>query len=341
MNKRKGLKKETKELYSSLGRSFFLCFVALFAIVTATVAWFASNTNVQGSNTSVSASGENRFYLATKKEGSQGLYDDNSNNNLYNALKYFKRIGNETVNGFPTISIGRSTIKGNDGIDYIVGDDVSLMVNSTSNVNNTVQNDYIGPGSRGEITFYIIPVVEGNNTVDINLTLTPYGLVKQDNIINAQQINDDTLKNLLYGHIYLFRGKDNSGYYTNQIEPAVGSDGVFQFSLSYTSDEWVRKTPVAITLYWVWPYRFENLIFPGQPGSLFPTNNDDQTNLIKWINLNKDKIVNNVQDENFADIKMYELSNANFTKWSNGYNSADQYIGDRVAYFVWAISTHE
>ena len=108
----------------------------------------------------ISTDNGQRFYLATKKEDSQGVYDNNSSTNskLQEALKHFKRISSETVQELPQFQIGTTTITGSDNIEYIVGDadGISLMVNSTSNVNNTKLNAYVGPGSRGEMTFYII-----------------------------------------------------------------------------------------------------------------------------------------------------------------------------------------
>lgn len=312
--------------------------VTAFTLVFVAVAWFVANSSVSGNNTPVSANGENRFYLATKKDDSQGVYDDK--NNLQEALKYFKRIGNETVNGLPAFKLGESTVRDKDETEYIIGgDDVSLMVNSASNVNNTVHNDYIGPGSRGELTFYIIPVIAGKNTVNITLTLTPYGINKQGNISNAQQLKNETVETvskLLCGHIYLFQGKNKNGDYVNRIEPEVAADGTIQFSFAHTSD-WIKKEPIQITLYWIWPYRFENMIYEGQKDSMFQTEGAG-SDILTWINANKEKIA-------YTNVSLVDagknMANSDFSKWSNGYNRADQYIGDRVAYFVWTISTDE
>ncbi|MGM9959016.1 MAG: hypothetical protein ACI32B_07205 [Erysipelotrichaceae bacterium] len=342
MNKRKGLREETKELYASLGRSLFLCFVALFAIVTATVAWFASNTNVQSSNTPVSANDDTRFYLATKARDQQGIYDDSQvNSNLQEALRYFKRIKDqETVGGLPQFQIGTTTITGSDNIEYIVGDadNISLRVNSKSNVNNTAQNDYVGPGSKGEITFYIIPNVAGQNQVSVTVSLAAYGLLEPNNgEVTAQLVNNSQLSKILCGHMLLFQGKDEHGNYVNQIEPTLGEDGSIRFIFT-KEDNWAVNLPIEITLYWIWPYRFENLIYPGQPNSVFKTSGDAQTGFLNWVNHHEDYIV--YPSAELADAGA-EMSNSDFAKWSSGYNRGDQLIGDNVAYFVLTIQAEE
>ena len=336
------MKKETKDLYASLGRSLFLCFVALFAIVTATVAWFASNTNVQSSNTPVSANDDTRFYLATKARDQQGIYDDSqANSNLQEALRYFKRIKDqETVGGLPQFQIGTTIITGSDNIEYIVGDadNISLRVNSKSNVNNTAQNDYVGPGSKGEITFFIIPNVAGENTLNITVSLAAYGLSEPNNgEVTAQLVNNDQLSKILCGHMLLFREKDEQGKYASQIKPTLGEDGSIQFRFT-KEDNWAVNQPIEITLYWIWPYRFENLIYPGQPNSVFKTSGEAQNKFLSWANHHQDYIV--YPSAELADAGA-EMSNSDFAKWSSGYNRGDQLIGDNVAYFVLTIQAEE
>lgn len=315
---------------------------ALIVILAISIAWFVSNTNVRSADINISANNAQRFYLATKKEDSQGVYDNYSqtNSNLQEALKHFKRISSETVQELPQFQIGTTTITGSDNIEYIVGDadGISLMVNSTSNVKNTTQNDYVGPGSKGEMTFYVIPTVAGENQVTITVSLAAYGLSEPNNgEVTAQLVNNGQLSKILYGHILLFQGKDAQGNYVNQIEPALGEDGTIRFTFT-KKDNWVINQPIEITLYWIWPYRFENLVYPGQPDSVFKTSGDAQTGFLKWVNQHKDYIAYTNESLNDANAGM---SNSDFSKWSSGYNRGDQLIGDTVAYFVWTIHAEE
>ena len=212
------------------------------------------------------------------------------------------------------------------------------MVNSTSNVKNTTQNEYVGPGSKGEMTFYIIPTVAGDNQVNITVSLEAYQLSKPDNgEVTAQLVNNGQLSKILCGHILLFQGKDAQGNYVNRIEPALEEDGTIRFTFT-KEDNWVINLPIKITLYWIWPYRFENLVYPGQPDSVFQTSGDAQMGFLKWVNQHKDYIA--YTNESLSDAKA-DMSNSDFAKWSSGYNRGDQLIGDTIAYFVWTIHAEE
>ena len=331
-----------KAMLSTFLKTGIIMAAALIVILAISIAWFVSNTNVRSTSMSIAANNGQRFYLATKKEDSQGVYDNNSSTNskLQEALKQFKRISSETVQELPQFQIGTTTITGSDNIEYIVGDadGISLMVNSTSNVKNTTQNDYVGPGSRGEMTFYMIPTVAGENQVNITVSLAAYGLSKPNNgEVTAQLVNNGQLSKILCGHILLFQGKDALGNYVNQIEPALGEDGTIRFTFT-KKDNWVINQPIEITLYWIWPYRFENLVYPGQPDSVFKTSGDVQNGFLDWVNAHKQNIA--YTNESLSDAKA-DMSNSDFAKWSSGYNRGDQLIGDTIAYFVWTIHAEE
>lgn len=317
---------------------------ALIAILILSVAWFVSNTRVRSTGVSISADDGRKFYLATRSTDSQGVYDDNTsgNSSLAQALKDFNRIINNGINisfqGLPQFSIGTTVVTGSDGVEYIVGDadGISLMVNPTSNVKNTTQNEYVGPGSKGKMTFYIIPIVEGNNQVNITVSLAAYGLSEPNNgEVTAQLVNNSQLRNILCGHMLLFQGKDDNGNYFNQIDPILAEDGTIQFTFT-KADDWVINQPIEINLYWIWPYRFENLVYPGQPDSVFATSGEAQDRFLAWVNRHKHNIA--YMEESLNDANA-DMSNSDFSKWSSGYNRGDQLIGDNVAYFIWTVRT--
>ena len=331
-----------KAMLSTFLKTGIIMTAALIVILAISIAWFVSNTNVRSTSMSIAANYGQRFYLATKKDDSQGVYDNNTptNSNLQEALKHFKRISSETVQELPKFQIGTTTITGSDNIEYIVGDadGISLMVNSTSNVKNTTQNDYVGPGSRGEMTFYMIPTVAGENQVNITVSLAAYGLSKPNNgEVTAQLVNNGQLSKILCGHMLLFQGKDAQGNYAKQIEPTLGEDGTIRFTFAKI-DEWVINQPIEITLYWIWPYRFENLVYPGQPDSVFKTSGDAQNRFLTWVNDHKENIAYTNGELSPAGP---DMSNSDFSKWSAGYNRGDQLIGNTVAYFIWTIRAEE
>lgn len=347
-----------KAMRTTFFKTGIIMFAALLTAMAISIAWFVSNTNVGTHGVHISSGYERPFYLATRVEDKQGVYDRNTENSshLAEALKTY-RIPGATFQGLPNFTVGLNTIEGTDKKNYIIGDTegISLMVNATSNVNNNVGNDYIGPGSRGELTFYIIPNVDGLQQAEITISLEPYYLRvqesenKQSATVSAERATSNTLIRALRGHILLFEEKDNEGYYVKHIAPENGTGDTIRFTLNKTGTDWKRNTPIPVTLYWVWPYRFENLVYPGQPDSIFKDpvdlqKNNPQAKFLIWVNGTEDEEYKNghkdyiaYTSENLADASA-EMSNSDFAKWSNGYNRADQLIGDTVAYFVWTIS---
>lgn len=324
---------------------------ALSAILILSVAWFVTNTFVRGTGASISAKDGRKFYLATRKTDSQGIYDHNTieNSVLADALKAFDRIDKDiqSFQELPQFTVGMTEVTGTDGNKYIVGDSdgISLMVNSVSNVNNNVKNGYVGPGARGEITFYIIPTVDNLKQVNITVSMAAYKLVISDNIARAELIDGSSenllLRKILCGHMLLFKGKDSNGDYVDHISPKMESDGTISFSFTENGNNWSTNQPVEITLYWIWPHRFENLVFSGQRESVFKTTSEAQNNLITWINNNKEWIVNQTEEQSITGEAGTGMTNLALSQWSAGYNKGDQLIGDTVSYFIWTISAEE
>lgn len=336
-----------KAMRTTFFKTGIVMFAALLTAMAISIAWFVSNTNVGTHGVHISSGYESPFYLATRVEDKQGVYDRNTENSshLAEALKTY-RIPGATFQGLPNFTVGLNTIEGTDEEYYIIGDTegISLMVNATSNINNNAGNDYVGPGSRGELTFYIVPNVDGLQQAEITISLEPYCLSvqesenKQSATVSAERATSNTLIRALRGHILLFEEKDDAGNYVKRIAPENGTGDTIRFTLNKTNETgtgWERNKPISITLYWVWPYRFENLVYPGQPDSVFATAGVVQTELISWINNNKDCIVKDVSIQRDFGA---EVTNAELAQWSNGYNRADQLIGDTVAYFIWTIS---
>lgn len=342
---------EEESMKSTFLKTGIFVIAALIALLILSVSWFVRNTRVSGTGMHIAADDGRKFYLATRKNDQQGVYDDNTaeNSSLSQALKKFQRInrsgnaGSQDISfqGLPQFTVGTTVITASDKNEYIVGDadGISLMVNSTSNVNNTEVEEYVGPGSRGKMTFYIIPTVSGENQVRITVSLAAYKLTASGNSEASAELIDgsaanDILRNLLRGHMILFSGMDASGNYVNQIFPESGADGTIVFSFE-KADNWTENQPIKITLYWIWPYRFENMVYPGQRDSVFKTDGTAQKALLSWLNANKGFIVNNPEGLDNAGA---DMSNSDLSRWSAGYNKGDQLIGDTVAFFTWTIS---
>lgn len=341
-----------KNSYKLLIKTSFLTFVSFVTLVAFTVAWFISNSQVSGSSISVSAGHETLYYLATLPEGNQqGIYDNKSSGALSKALNKFNRNnhgnGNVIYLDLPFFTVGENRITASDGKEYILGDadGVSLMVNDRFNVNNIVQDDSVGPGSRGEIKFYIIPQKGGLKEANIIIYLSAYKLEKDSNLQKTERAvmidrseGNQPIRNFLSGHILLFKEKDTNGDYKGHLEPNLYDDGSVGFSLKLNAPEggWEENKPIEVTVYWCWPYRFENIVYTGLPESVFSAKSGDYESILTWIYENKGLMVSgtNLPEQAPSDT----MSNADRAKWNAGYNKADQIIGNTVAYFVWTIS---
>lgn len=368
------------EIHQEAARSMMKTFLAtgiffvatIVALVIMGMAWFVANAKVESASASIAASDDYKFYLATLKNDSQGVYDANipegtggdvTKSPLARALNKFFRADNNgrdddegnhytTFLDLPNLSEGAQTFKDQDGIEYVIGnsDGISLRIDSDSNVNNTEEFEHIGPGSYGKFTFYIIPLVDNLDQVNLSVSLQPFTLVRvgdpdgKNAIGRAMHVdkneNNSVLLNMLQGHILLFTGQDGSGDYSNRIFPTLENDGSIRFEfIKDKTTTWVKDKAEPITIYWIWPKRFENIKYPGQEDSVFKKTCQEYEELLEWVNDNREYIVNTkivLDTKSLADPQT-DMTNQQFAQWSVGYNKGDQLIGDNIAFFQWVI----
>ena len=374
---KKSLQEKKKNVYF-FWKSFLLTGViiigAIIGVLLGSIAWFRMNSQVQVGNAGISASDGYTFSLATLQSDKQGVYDENQpansesflveNSPLAKALNKFFRADNNgrdddqgnhytKFQDLPNLYEGTTVFTDKDGKVYIVGDSdgISLRVNAESNVNNTTEFEHIGPGSCGKFTFYIIPHVDGFQTVTLSVSLKPFTLVREGEVGTDKKAtgrakpvenndNNIVLLNMLQGHILLFTGKDEAGNYENRILPNLKDDGTvcFTFNKDGSTTTWEKDKAEPITIYWIWPKRFENIKYCGQEDSVFASTCQEQTELLEWINTNRTyvvntKTVNTIQLANPVE----NMTNQQFAQWSAGYNKGDQLIGDNIAFFQWVI----
>ena len=341
----------------------------IIALVIMGMAWFVANVKVESASASIAASGDYKFYLATlKSDSQQGVYDKNESPSSEGALakalnKFFRADNNgrddEEGNHYssfldlPNLNEGTTLFTDNNGKEYILGDSdgISLMVNGTSNVNNMEEFEHIGPGSYGKFTFYIIPRVDNLDLVNLSILLQPFTLVREGEASDKKatgkamriknEKDNEVLLNMLQGHILLFTGQDESGDYSNRILPTLENDGSirFKFIKDKKTTTWVKDKAEPITIYWIWPKRFENIKYVGQEDSVFKTKCQSYIDLLKWVNVNREYIVNTKTVESTESLEdpQNDMTNQQFAQWSVGYNKGDQLIGDNIAFFQWVI----
>lgn len=373
---RKSLEEEKAEIVF-FWKSFLVTGAAIFAgiivMVLAGIAWFVSNNETQAQTSALSANGGRPFSLATLATDKQGIYDGNPPDSetlimeslLAKALNRFWRVdrnGRDDEQGnhytafldLPDLQKGGSIFTDDQsGNQYILGDSdgISLMVNGQSNVNNIEEYDNIGPGSRGRLTFYIIPHIDNLQQVMMTVSLKPFTLVREGEanekkatgraVAVSKNENTELLLNMISEHIMLFSGMED-GNYTNRISSTVGADGEISYTFTVGTGEenfWTKDRPKQITIYWIWPKRFENIKYCGQEDSVFKTECSSHQELLNWINTNRSTMVVAAQSEDITEYydPTKDLSNRQLAQWGAGYNRGDQIIGDNIAFFQWII----
>ncbi|MGF0018782.1 hypothetical protein [Sporofaciens sp. SGI.106] len=361
-------KEKVDDFWNTFLRTGAIILATLIVLVFLGIAWFVMNNWVKGESAAISALGENRFSLATlidEPATKQGVYDVSVNDEsaLAKALNKFWRAdrngrdddkGNHYTSflNLPNLVKGTSTFIDKDGNTYILGDSdgISLQVNSESNVNNTEEFEHIGPGSRGKVTFYIIPHIDNFDKVKLSVSLKAFTLVREGEpndktatgrAVPVEKTGNQVLMNMLQGHILLFAGADEkTGNYSNRILPKLEDDGriSFVFEKDRTNTAWEKDQPVPITVYWIWPRRFENIKYCGQEDSVFKSECDSHTELLRWMDEKKECVVNTNEIDTTSLVAPWEnMTNKEFAQWSTGYNKGDQLIGENVAYFQWMI----
>lgn len=363
---KKSLQEKKKSAYF-FWKSFLITGViiigAIIGVLLGSIAWFRMNNQVQAGNAVISASDSYTFSLATLQSDNQGIYDVNtspgSDSPLAKALNKFFRAdknGRDDEDGnhytsfldLPDLSVGTSVFTDKKGQKYILGDSdgISLMVNAENNVNNTTEFEHIGPGSYGKFTFYIIPHLDNFQAVTLSVSLKPFTLVREGDASDKKATgrakpvenikNNEVLLNMLQGHILLFTGKDEAGNYENRILPNLKEDGTvcFTFHKDRSTTTWVKDQAEPVTIYWIWPKRFENIKYYGQEDSVFKSECSSHTELLEWINENRQYVV---KTDTALSNPVENMTNQQFAKWSVGYNKGDQLIGDNIAFFQWMI----
>ena len=158
---------------------------------------------------------------------------------------------------------------------HVPEDQIWLMLNDENMENYGSTAEGIYPGSEGQISFYITPLVDAID-VDYTFEITGYQAVETespDPIDNANTIktitglteidsDDETngeVANLLNGHILLFSDRDGSspGHYT--YKGFLGSDSNMERILKNVHYTGVN-TRQKVTFYWVWPKTLSRLV---------------------------------------------------------------------------------
>lgn len=333
------LQSRIKEDKKKAGRSVVLMFAAVIAIIVIGIAWFVANTRVSLTSGTISPADPNGFVLASvgsRQTAEQTYLKGNTDSNILNAGETEEHSEYIDVSTGQKVSTGQTT--------YHVG---------SSNLAWYLSSDHVSvsPGASGKMEFYIIPKVNGLQSVTVKLDVAAYQYSSRDSKTgNAKKAEDPTLQNLISGHILLFRSLDNdlgysgwldeSGEFTVNAPENSGNrtESDNEAGAEGTAGTFKKDTPYKITLEWVWPKYFRNYVYYNKrntAGDLFAEKTDDYEKLLKFVkgqvNLKESRLFYGTGDT--SEWKVTEDMIGNTMKQdaydlcTKYYNQADEYIG--------------
>ena len=363
------LQKRIKEEKKQIKESFSLALTALIAIIVVCIAWFVNNTHVKITDINIAASNSVNFELATL--GNETVIDTKKKS----ISAFIEKIGGLTGDTYSlgdetgtVTSAGKSSIQWNmsPGHQNFANVEGSGQIDGTGDENIGLQ-----PGTDGELTFYIIPKVDGAQTVNCTLHLTPYvdnsrrsGLATTDTKSisfdqDGQQrtvweITDQKVKKILSGHIYFFRNKENKdekSLYSSWLQP--DENGILHFSVELP-EETKKDEAQKVTVYWNWPILVSQVLLKAGDQYLggreqlfdeetqdavvnFMCGNDADNSQFFFISETNDVVsINKDLVKKIHNIS-WGTSTDSFTREdysviSQPYNNADQFLGKTVSY---------
>lgn len=284
--------------------SIILFGTVLALSVGVSVAWFANSQRSENSGMDIVLATDT-YRLLVKKP-----------------LEYDRTAGGDPV--YPGISTLKTTL--HDDYDYLIASGVTSTASSALLATELVNADAekgkydLRPGSYGTLTFYLDPLAAGTLELRFSLSLGGFANVydNEGDITSIERVTSESVANYLQGHILFFTGRP-SGSTPEDFVYTGFVDGTFDYSTQ-------GKTPVTaddatngcyeITLYWEWLMTYDEI---------------EDT----------DKFPDDVRDY-FDDHRSYFLAkNVNSTdptECNEGYNDADQIIGDNVNYIAVYVS---
>lgn len=282
-------------------KSVLLVILSLAVFILAVLAWFVLNNRVEGESSLISAL-SSRYAIVTGKEGDKvGIWE-----------------------------------RGSHDADFDFDTSDSMYVNSESNFKNTAETSKLAPGSFGELTFTVSPIAEDLGNIEVTIETN----LKMRNDSNTDYAN---MNRYITGHILFFTGKTGR-YYHGWIGPDDSGNYGFTIPASAFMDENSRTTAdVTRTVYWVWPQQFHNYVYTGGGTyyrNVFESESDDgYSELIDDMMKNSSRYF--AGDVSGVDDISSNMSGSDYDICTEGYNNADQLIGEEIEFVQVRFRTNE
>lgn len=366
---------DKKKRYLILAASFLALVLILSAVVMAvgymlhrSFGWFAANESVTGSNMSVKSFGDLFEIAAVKVTGNadaaknieqrSGLTAPSPGGN--SILDYLKADGGYDV-------LYEDTYGPNDNVVNITSSSDTAIFFRFSNENTGGQE--IKPGDYGKLSFDIVPKVDYD--LDLSISFEARGVKVTYNDVNnrlvpvytfldeiADPTDDETAAiDLLKGHILFFMDRELIAGTTEYHYMDHLTTGTFTYSTAdHTpiTDVGDGRDHYRIEVYWIWPSTYSQIVFeegdarlfgthalfaddPAVPDPLDPSDRQQMIDFMEVYGSIADGDVKYFFHNCSLDFDQDEKSNK-YIEYSDGYNNADQLIGDNVHYIVAAVS---
>ena len=335
------LEKEIENNKRKIVQSIVFIAAAAIALIAICMAWFVSNSRVNGTLVTVSAKYSG---IEIGSEGRAGVHDD-----------FLRTIKERIISYFPT---------SDKAYDTSSGGSINWMLNGNSNMKNykdgksfkdTGDNrkDYaIEPGTKGQLDFFIKTYEDGDFSLDFSLEISPFH-VESDDINTSIAVETDTVEaGLLSGHILYFLGEKQSDEKTKYTWI---KDGKFNIEIKDAK----KDAKYNYSIYWVWPLNLSTILLNN--GDSFLNGNTVEFDDKDSTGILRNKIVTDMAehpnkyffssltgqqlDTAYAEVKeiskIHETSGKNegdtynkqlFVDLSSYYNQADMKIGSGISF---------
>jgi len=326
----------SKNLRRAILKFGALAVFAAIIVVFATIAWFASNKNTEANGMSVKVAGM-PFEIAVKGSTVR-------NDSLFTqAVPDYTYGADDIIDGYYISTCEENQIK----IRY-----------------TPVQNEAtdFGPGSSGEILFYVIPASDGDLTVDINLDVIAFKefgeagntTLKPVSELTSDDVDEDVIslceegENYLKGHIMFFEEPGETSESVQKQYRYYYKKPIITKVLTKTFTNARAGVPQPVTIYWMWPNTLGQIALRNndlgqRSADDYPIVQDradgvditdtDKGKVIQYLIDNKSTVFANYSEITSAMIEDAKTT-ANFRKLSEGYNDGDYAIGISISYFM-------
>lgn len=262
------LEKEIENNKRKIVQSIVFIAAAAIALIAICMAWFVSNSRVNGTLVTVSAKYSG---IEIGSVGRASVHDD------------FLQTIKEGITGyFP---------KNNDEKhDTSSGGSINWMLNESSNMRNykdgqrfnetgdKYRKDYaIEPGTKGQLDFFIKTYEDGDFSLNFSFEISPFHVESDDG--KPILVGNNTVEaGLLSGHILYFLGEKQSD---EKIKYTWIKDGKFKIDIQDAK----KATEYNYSIYWVWPLNLSTILLNTEDsflnGSTVEFDDKDSTGILR------------------------------------------------------------